>query len=159
MAASSPDGESLVWNTTPKDPLPTILHWVYCISFVSPVRPSCTFSRITSAGQLASNPGRFKDHGVPLTTEAQPAKRRRSSARGHGGGRVANVTAGDGLVRAGRGVFEAERRIADATRAKTVVGARIGFAEGWNGRSRAGDAAVVRQVEGENGAIEPMHHQ
>jgi hypothetical protein len=26
IAASSPDGESLVWKTTPKDPLPTILH-------------------------------------------------------------------------------------------------------------------------------------
>ncbi len=29
IAASSPDGESLVWKTTPKEPLPTILHWVY----------------------------------------------------------------------------------------------------------------------------------
>merc|ERR1712225_61056 len=48
MAASSPLGESLVWKTTPKEPLPTILHWVYCISFVSPVKPSWTFSRITS---------------------------------------------------------------------------------------------------------------
>lgn len=48
MAASSPDGESLVWKTTPKDPLPTILHWVYCRSRVSPVTPSWTFSRMTS---------------------------------------------------------------------------------------------------------------
>ena len=48
MAASSPDGESLVWKTTPNDPLPTILHWVYCKSRVSPVMPSWTFSRITS---------------------------------------------------------------------------------------------------------------
>lgn len=48
MAASSPLGDSLVWKTTPKEPLPTILHWVYCISFVSPVKPSWTFSRITS---------------------------------------------------------------------------------------------------------------
>lgn len=29
MAASSPDGDSLVWKTTPNDPLPTILHCVY----------------------------------------------------------------------------------------------------------------------------------
>ena len=40
MAASSLEGESLVWNTTPNDPLPTILHCVYCISRVSPVTPS-----------------------------------------------------------------------------------------------------------------------
>lgn len=40
MAASSPDGESFVWKTTPNEPLPTILHWVYWISFVSPVTPS-----------------------------------------------------------------------------------------------------------------------
>jgi hypothetical protein len=49
MAASSPEGESLVWKTTPNEPLPTILHWVYCKSRVSPVTPSCTFSRMTSA--------------------------------------------------------------------------------------------------------------
>lgn len=49
MAASSPLGEILVWNTTPKDPFPTILHCVYCMSRVSPVNPSWTFSRITSA--------------------------------------------------------------------------------------------------------------
>lgn len=55
MAASSPDGESLVWKTTPKDPFPTILHCVYCRSRVSPVIPSWTFSRITSASnQLAA---------------------------------------------------------------------------------------------------------
>ena len=36
MAASSPLGASLVWNTTPNEPLPTILHCVYCISRVSP---------------------------------------------------------------------------------------------------------------------------
>lgn len=48
MAASSPDGDSLVWKTTPKDPFPTILHWVYWSSLVSPVTPSWTFSRITS---------------------------------------------------------------------------------------------------------------
>ena len=53
MAASSPFGESFVWNTTPKDPLPTILHCVYCISLVSPVSPSWTFSRITSVKLLA----------------------------------------------------------------------------------------------------------
>ncbi len=40
----------MVWKTTPNDPLPTILHCVYCISLVSPVRPSCTFSRTTSVG-------------------------------------------------------------------------------------------------------------
>lgn len=49
MAASSPDGDNLVWKTTPKDPFPTILHWVYWSSLVSPVTPSWTFSRITSA--------------------------------------------------------------------------------------------------------------
>lgn len=32
MAASSPLGDSLVWNTTPKEPLPTILHCVYARS-------------------------------------------------------------------------------------------------------------------------------
>lgn len=48
MAASSPEGESLVWKTTPKEPLPTILHCVYCMSRVSPVTPSWTFSRMTS---------------------------------------------------------------------------------------------------------------
>lgn len=54
MAASSPDGESFVWKTTPKDPFPTILHWVYCISRVSPVTPSWTFSRMTSGVQHKS---------------------------------------------------------------------------------------------------------
>ena len=49
IAASSLLGCSLVWKTTPKEPLPTILHWVYCISLVSPVRPSWTFSRMVSA--------------------------------------------------------------------------------------------------------------
>jgi hypothetical protein len=53
MAASSPDGESFVWNTTPNDPLPTILHCVYCISLVSPVSPSWTFSRTTSVIQVS----------------------------------------------------------------------------------------------------------
>lgn len=48
MAASSPDGESLVWKTTPNEPFPTILHCVYCMSLCSPVMPSETFSRITS---------------------------------------------------------------------------------------------------------------
>lgn len=48
MAASSPLGDSFVWKTTPNEPLPTILHCVYCISRVSPVSPSCTFSRTTS---------------------------------------------------------------------------------------------------------------
>jgi hypothetical protein len=48
MAASSPLGESLVWNTTPKEPLPTILHCVYARSLYSPVWPSWTFSRMTS---------------------------------------------------------------------------------------------------------------
>ena len=52
MAASSPLGESLVWKTTPKEPLPTILHWVYCISFASPVKPSWTLSRMTSKAKL-----------------------------------------------------------------------------------------------------------
>jgi len=32
MAASSPLGDSLVWKTTPKEPLPTILHCVYAKS-------------------------------------------------------------------------------------------------------------------------------
>ena len=40
MAASSPFGESFVWKTTPKEPLPTILHCVYWISLISPVSPS-----------------------------------------------------------------------------------------------------------------------
>jgi len=57
MAASSPEGDSLVWKTTPKDPLPTILHWVYCISLVSPVRPSWTFSRMTSAVLVSTGHG------------------------------------------------------------------------------------------------------
>jgi hypothetical protein len=48
MAASSPLGESLVWKTTPKEPLPTILHCVYAKSLYSPVSPSWTFSRMTS---------------------------------------------------------------------------------------------------------------
>jgi hypothetical protein len=37
MAASSPLGDSLVWKTTPKEPLPTILHCVYARSLYSPV--------------------------------------------------------------------------------------------------------------------------
>jgi hypothetical protein len=53
IAASSPEGESFVWKTTPKLPLPTILHCVYCISRVSPVTPSWTFSRMTSVEGLA----------------------------------------------------------------------------------------------------------
>lgn len=52
IAASSPDGDSLVWKTTPKDPFPTILHCVYCRSRVSPVMPSWTFSRTTSNEML-----------------------------------------------------------------------------------------------------------
>lgn len=55
MAASSPDGDNFVWNTTPKLPLPTILHCVYCISRTSPVKPSCTFSRITSAHAVSGS--------------------------------------------------------------------------------------------------------
>lgn len=52
MAASSLDGDSFVWKTTPKEPFPTILHWVYCKSRVSPVMPSWTFSlTISKAGQ------------------------------------------------------------------------------------------------------------
>lgn len=51
MAASSPLGAIFVWKTTPNDPLPTILHWVYEISLASPVRPSWTFSRMTSIGR------------------------------------------------------------------------------------------------------------
>lgn len=54
MAASSFEGASFVWKTTPKDPLPTILHWVYWISRVSPVTPSCTFSRITSVSVVST---------------------------------------------------------------------------------------------------------
>jgi hypothetical protein len=53
MAASSLEGESFVWNTTPKDPFPTILHCVYWRSLVSPVIPSWTFSRTTSAGPVS----------------------------------------------------------------------------------------------------------
>lgn len=55
IAASSPEGASFVWNTTPNEPFPTILHWVYCISLVSPVRPSCTFSRIVSDSRVSSS--------------------------------------------------------------------------------------------------------
>jgi hypothetical protein len=51
MAASSPLGIIRDWNTTPNDPFPTILHWVYEISFCSPVTPSWTFSRMTSVRQ------------------------------------------------------------------------------------------------------------
>lgn len=51
MAASSLEGESFVWKTTPKDPFPTILHCVYCRSLVSPVIPSWTFSLMISAGR------------------------------------------------------------------------------------------------------------
>lgn len=57
MAASSPDGESFVWKTTPKEPFPTILHCVYCRSLVSPVTPSCTFSRMTSVFCLSTTQG------------------------------------------------------------------------------------------------------
>lgn len=63
MAASSPDGESLVWKTTPKEPLPTILHWVYCKSLVSPVTPSWTFSRMTSADGVSAS-GQRRQRGV-----------------------------------------------------------------------------------------------
>jgi hypothetical protein len=58
MAASSPEGDSLVWKTTPKEPLPTILHWVYCISLVSPVSPSWTFSRMTSTVVVSNEHGK-----------------------------------------------------------------------------------------------------
>jgi hypothetical protein len=51
MAASSPFGDIFVWKTTPKEPFPTILHCVYCISLVSPVNPSWTFWRTTSVRQ------------------------------------------------------------------------------------------------------------
>lgn len=54
MAASSPEGDSLVWKTTPKDPFPTILHCVYWISLVSPVMPSCAFSRMISVQGVLS---------------------------------------------------------------------------------------------------------
>jgi hypothetical protein len=59
MAASSPLGESLVWKTTPNEPLPTILHCVYAKSLYSPVWPSWTFSRITSARLLVRDKHRF----------------------------------------------------------------------------------------------------
>ena len=54
MAASSPLGDSFVWKTTPKEPLPTILHWVYARSLYSPVTPSWTFSRMISGAVLAA---------------------------------------------------------------------------------------------------------
>lgn len=81
IAASSPLGESFVWKTTPKDPLPTILHWVYCISLVSPVRPSCTFSLTTSNGMCQRTCSRTRariviwsrDQGKP-TAHAQARK-------------------------------------------------------------------------------------
>jgi hypothetical protein len=56
MAASSPEGDSFVWKTTPNEPLPTILHCVYCRSLVSPVTPSWTFSRMTSAFYVSTAP-------------------------------------------------------------------------------------------------------
>jgi hypothetical protein len=71
MAASSPEGESFVWNTTPKEPLPTILHWVYCISRVSPVTPSCTFSRITSTISLSVRARGIEGLAEGLTSHSQ----------------------------------------------------------------------------------------
>ena len=65
MAASSPVGEILVWNTTPKELLPTILHCVYCISFVSPVKPSWTFSRMTSI--LQNHDVSIRDSTIPIS--------------------------------------------------------------------------------------------
>jgi len=53
IAASSPLGDNFVWKTTPKEPFPTILHWVYCISRSCPVTPSWTFSRITSVAKIS----------------------------------------------------------------------------------------------------------
>nr|POE65254.1 hypothetical protein CFP56_34921 [Quercus suber] len=75
MAASSPEGESLVWKTTPNDPLPTILHCEYCISLVSPVRPSCTFSRITSArASQRRSQLRAREHTASYLQSACPRK-------------------------------------------------------------------------------------
>lgn len=61
----------MVWKTMPKEPLPTILHWVYCISRVSPVTPSWTFSRITSADQSVS---RSVSHSSQLLAPASPSR-------------------------------------------------------------------------------------
>ena len=71
IAASSLLGANLVWKTTPKEPFPTILHWVYCISLVSPVTPSWTFSWTTSTRAVSAGSRGDEDIQSVLTTHAK----------------------------------------------------------------------------------------
>lgn len=75
MAASSLEGESFVWKTTPKDPFPTILHCVYCRSLVSPVIPSWTFSLMISAGRSVNTTAAGSQKWIPLTSHPQVVER------------------------------------------------------------------------------------
>ena len=84
IAASSPFGASLVWKTTPNEPFPTILHCVYCISRISPVRPSWTFSRTTSI--LSIRKRHLARTGVEnLTSHAQACEASRATQGRHSG--------------------------------------------------------------------------
>lgn len=76
MAASSPPGIIFVWNTTPNDPFPTILHCVYEISFISPESPSWTFSRTTSAW-----PGNVEQHVSTRSTRVSGKARGLGTAK------------------------------------------------------------------------------
>ncbi len=117
MAASSPDGESFVWNTTPKDPLPTILHCVYCISRVSPVTPSCTFSRMTSVPIVLADVGESPG-GVfrPSYLPSSDSKRLQADFATSCGPKQIGYLEGGGLV-----VRRLERR-ADDVLVKSVLG-------------------------------------
>jgi len=84
MAASSPVGESFVWKTTPKEPFPTILHWVYVISRVSPVKPSWTFSWITSKHRQQKsvpNPTSKIERAITRISELTPHPQSRELCR------------------------------------------------------------------------------
>jgi hypothetical protein len=106
MAASSLEGDSFVWNTTPNDPLPTILHCVYCSSRVSPVMPSWTFSRMTSTSVLVSHLPLTQSRGswrpIALTSHPQVAKRC-WAIRGHLDCSLANSMLPPGMVNGSQG--------------------------------------------------------
>lgn len=147
IAASSLEGESLVWNTTPNDPLPTILHCVYCSSRVSPVMPSWTFSRMTSTNRVRQPPAPHQvARGLGAQLHSPPIRRLLNAAgrfeailtarlpiqcyrpvwsMGRKGARVEEEEA-RGFVRA---VLGNKGRGAESRDGATLVGSRSGLGE------------------------------
>ncbi|KAJ1942961.1 hypothetical protein FBU59_003048 [Linderina macrospora] len=63
MATCSPLGTSSAWKTTPKEPLPTTLQFVYTISVSSPVLASWAMPLLTLRGSKSPIIQRVKGVG------------------------------------------------------------------------------------------------